>query len=145
MTSAAPPIFKFYRTAYHFVVHSTQLQHVAAGTKTQLVVERSTGRAFDGENFNPLSEAGLHQEDLILLEIFAFLGAVRLEGGTVWVVVTDAGVVATLGANKIFCVKAVELVPINPHWQPDAEETSTLLELKKVPFTAVPGAGLLLL
>ena len=125
------PCFNFYRTEQHFVVTPTQLQHVNAGTRAQLVVDRTTGQVRDAQDFNPLQAANLPRSALENTKVFAFLGAIRLPSATLWAFVTEVAVAAEIGANHIYQVKGVELVPVNPCWK-DAGDTAVAEEVKRV-------------
>lgn len=125
------PCFNFYRTEQHFVVTVTQLQHVNAGTRAQLVADRTTGQVRDEVDFNPLQAANLPRSALDQLKVFAFLGALRVPSATLWTFVTDVSVVAEIGANRIYQVKGVELIPVNPCWR-DPGDMAVVEEVKRV-------------
>ena len=110
----AAPTLKLYFTPLHFILQSPD-----TGVTAQLVLERTTGRCYCTENFNPF-ENGAKESDLYYLEIFSLLGVVVVDTILYLGVVTDADIIGNIHQANIYEIKGIELLPYLPNtWEPE--------------------------
>lgn len=112
----AAPTLKLYFTSIHFILQSPD-----TGVTAQLILERTTGRCYCTENFDPF-ENGASENDLYYLEVFAILGILTIDSILYIGVITDADVIGSLHGANIYEIKGIELIPFIPNsWEPETQ------------------------
>ena len=114
MRSPALPTLKLYFTPLHFILQSPD-----TGPEAQLILERTTGRCYCSENFNPLENGGKESE-LYYLDIFLILGIIVIDSVLYLCVVTDADIIGSLAKANIYHIRGIKLLTfVHNSWEPD--------------------------
>lgn len=106
------PLYRLYYTPLHFVVSIPQIQSSSSGARSQLVIERASGRCFNTSNFNPL-EQGFSRNQLYYTPSFGLLGIISIENIAFLSVITEADVLGKIEDSDVYIIKKVALYPID--------------------------------
>ena len=105
MNYPAAPTLRLYFTPLQFILQSPD-----TGISAQLILERSTGRCYCTENFNPF-ENGVNENDLYYLDIFSILGIIVIDSILYLGVITDANIIGSIHKSNIYEIKGAEMIP----------------------------------
>lgn len=126
MKTPALPTLKLYFTPLHYVLQSPD-----TGSEAQLILERTTGRIYCTENFNPL-ENGSKESELYYLDVFSILGIIVLDSTLYLCVITDADIIGTLAKANIYEIKGIKLLPYVHNPSEQEQETIEKENLTKL-------------
>ncbi|OMJ70418.1 hypothetical protein SteCoe_31601 [Stentor coeruleus] len=119
----ANPTMKLYITREHFILQTPDL-----GVSYQLIIERSSGKCYCTDNFNPL-ENGAKRGEIYYLDIFLIVGIVPIDTYLYLVLVTEANIIDALKEQNIYEIKRIHMIPVNNSIK---ETESQVLEMQNI-------------